>query len=280
MSHPGALIAPFVVVIHGKSLLRNQEDWKPLTVVLVTFCGVIFPFLFSLPAWAWVPYWIALLMLRSVVPIAQHYQAHLAIFCHSTLNFAYDTVLAQLTGYTTPGWELQHNRGHHRHFLEPAKDVAGTVDPSTGETVGLWRFVIRGCLRTMPDVLVIARGEADAGYWFRRLALHLGVQLLITALAFHRSPILAISFLVIPSLLMQALTWWASYWQHAGAPSTSIYSGAMTNLNTWNNRLTFNMGHHTAHHERPTLHWSRLPSRTRVILSRIPAACIRGEEVA
>jgi hypothetical protein len=49
----------------------------------------------------------------------------------------------------------------------------------------------------------------------------------------------------------------------------------MTVENATYNRVTFNIGHHTAHHEKPTLHWSLLPARTAQIRERIHPACFR-----
>ena len=49
---------------------------------------------------------------------------------------------------------------------------------------------------------------------------------------------------------------------------TNVYDASMTVETPGYNRVTFNIGHHTAHHEKPTLHWSLLPGRTQVIRGR------------
>jgi len=59
-------------------------------------------------------------------------------------------------------------------------------------------------------------------------------------------------------------------------PSTGIYDGSVTTTGARFNHVNFNIGHHTAHHEKPTLHWSLLPGRTDVIASKIPEVCWRG----
>ena len=63
---------------------------------------------------------------------------------------------------------------------------------------------------------------------------------------------------------------------HLGVPSTGIYDGSVTTTGGRFNHVNFNIGHHTAHHEKPTLHWSLLPGRTDIIASKIPEACWRG----
>jgi hypothetical protein len=54
-----------------------------------------------------------------------------------------------------------------------------------------------------------------------------------------------------------------------------VYSASVTVLGRHFNAANFNIGHHTAHHEKPTLHWSLLPSRTAQIVAKIPEACMR-----
>ena len=62
---------------------------------------------------------------------------------------------------------------------------------------------------------------------------------------------------------------------HLGVPGTQVYDGSVTTTGRRFNRVNFNIGHHTAHHEKPTLHWSLLPGRTEVIAAKIPRACWR-----
>jgi len=41
--------------------------------------------------------------------------------------------------------------------------------------------------------------------------------------------------------------------------------------------MTFNIGHHTAHHQKPTLHWSLLPQQTAKIRHLIHSSCIKSD---
>ena len=88
---------------------------------------------------------------------------------------------------------------------------------------------------------------------------------------------LTVVFLVIPNILAGALVWWESYVHHHGVPGTHIFDGSVTTTGRGFNHRNFNIGHHTAHHEKPTLHWSLLPQRTEVIAEKIPEVCWRGE---
>lgn len=260
---------------YSSSLLRYPVDRWTVCAVLFTalLCGL--PFLTNWSISKLLILWIALLAFRFTAPCAQHCHAHLKVFKHPLPNFLYDIVLAQLTGFTTPEWELQHNRGHHRHFLDPQADVAGTHDDDSGEPLGMLRYVVQGNLRLLPDAYRIALRESDRRTWLFKLGSQVLIQVAVLTAALWLAPGIAASFLFAQALLMRVFVWWGSYWQHHGAPATNVYDGSFTNLSPWLNRVTFNSGHHTSHHERPTLHWSMLPARTAQIRTRIPDECLK-----
>jgi fatty acid desaturase len=87
---------------------------------------------------------------------------------------------------------------------------------------------------------------------------------------------MALFCVVLPELFCAFFIWWESYAHHLNVPTSSAYDASVTVLDGYHNWESFNIGHHTAHHEKPTLHWSLLPQRTEAIAGRIPAACIRG----
>jgi fatty acid desaturase len=199
------------------------------------------------------------------------------VFRARALNIAYDAVLTLVTGYPTALWELHHNIGHHQSFLDPKSDVASVLDQKTGRPVSRLWYTIRGNWTILPDSLRIARRQAARGKTklLDKLVRELVVQGLVLALLFVWNAKLALIFFVGPNLLAAALVWWESYVHHLGVPGTNVYDGSVTALEARFNRLNFNIGHHTAHHEKPTLHWSLLPGRTAHILPKIPAACVR-----
>jgi fatty acid desaturase len=140
----------------------------------------------------------------------------------------------------------------------------------------LW-YTLRGNWMILPDSFGIAREQARQGKprLRRKLLVELAVQALLTALLLVWNAKLALAFFVGPNVLAAALVWWESYVHHLGVPGTSVYDGSVTTLGQRFNRANFNIGHHTAHHEKPTLHWSLLPARTALIHSKIPASCMR-----
>jgi fatty acid desaturase len=223
--------------------------------------------------------WFVSLWARCRGPYSQHNHGHLPVFGSSLLNGLYDAVLTFITGYPTALWELHHNIGHHRRFLTPEDDVASIVDPKTGRPYSRLGYTVRGNLTIHRDALRIARAEAARGRpkLLRKLSLELAVQIAVLGALAAWDVKLTLLAVVIPNVLAGALVWWESYVHHLGVPSTSIYDGSVTTTGKWFNHRNFNIGHHTAHHEKPTLHWSLLPGRTAVIAAKIPEACWRGE---
>ncbi len=223
--------------------------------------------------------WFVSLWARCRGPYSQHNHGHLPVFGSGALNSLYDTVLTLITGYPTALWQLHHNIGHHRNFLTPEDDVASIIDPSTQRPYTRLGYTVRGNLTIHRDALRIARAEAARGKpeLLHKLWLELGIQALVLFALGIVDPTLTVLFVVIPNILAGALVWWESYVHHLGVPSTSIYDGSVTTTGKPFNHRNFNIGHHTAHHEKPTLHWSLLPGRTDVIAAKIPEACWRGE---
>jgi fatty acid desaturase len=138
-------------------------------------------------------------------------------------------------------------------------------------------YALRGNLLIHRDSIRIGRAEGRAGKrtLLPKLALESGLQVLITGLLLWWNWQVALAFVLVPNLLSAFLIWWQSYPHHKEMPCTGVYDGSMTVESAAYNRVTFNIGHHTAHHETPTLHWSLLPARTAQIRARIHPECFR-----
>ena len=261
-------------------VVRFDADVRPVLLVSLAALLSLSPFLLlraHLTTWALVGLWFASLYVRSYVPYAQHNHGHLPVFRIRSLNRAYDALLTFITGYPTALWELHHNIGHHQNFLDPKNDVASIFDRRTGRRYSRLWYTIRGNWMILPDSLRIARREAARGKTklLHKLTTELALQAVILALLFVWSAKLAFFFFVIPNLIAAALVWWESYVHHLDVPGTSVLQGSVTVLGERFNRVSFNIGHHTAHHEKPTLHWSLLPARTALIRAKIPESCVR-----
>ena len=140
-----------------------------------------------------------------------------------------------------------------------------------------WYYAVRGNLTIHRDAVRIGLDErrANRKSLLPKLSFELFVQTAITAVGLWISPWLTLAFFIVPNALSALLVWWQSYPHHHELPTESIYTASITDDTGFYNWMTFNIGHHTAHHEKPTLHWSLLPPRTERIRHLIDARCIR-----
>ncbi len=262
-----------------RSWMRYGEDRSALACVVFTLVLGLIPIWAPLPAWALVLYlpiaWLSRLPTASI----QHHQSHLTVFTRQPLNFIYDLCLMMVTGYATPIWEIQHGRGHHRQYLRPETDV--TRVERFGDPEGLFghiRYTFLGDFLIVSDSYQIAMKErpSERNRLLVRLTTHLILQVLLTAIFLKINPAAGILFFIVPNLLTRYMVWWSAYWHHKDFPTTDLFDSSTNKLDDLFNRITFNSGHHTAHHEKPTLHWSRLPERTKILLPKIPGYCLRS----
>lgn len=259
------------------AFFRDWRDLRPVGIIVVNVALSLLPFIFDMSGWQMAVCWGAMAYSRTFTAFAQHNHGHLPVFSLKPLNNVYDVLLTQCTGYPTSLWELHHVRGHHRHYLRPAEDVAAIVDRKTGRKMSRVWYAMRGNLRIHFDSVRIGLTERRAGKksLLGKLAGETVVQMTIIVLLFIWNPGLTLAFFVIPAIANAFAIWWESYPHHLDVPQHDTYDGSVTILDRVYNFVTFNIGHHTAHHEKPTLHWALLPLRTQAIRDRIPDACVR-----
>ncbi len=244
----------------------HPRDVAPIVAIALGVALAIVPFATPLHGSALVVVWLVSTGLRSVAPVHQHCHAHRKVFRHPLLDAAYDVVLMAAAGNTTAVWELQHVHGHHRRHLS-AGDPAANARFGGGRL----RFTVLGDAMSIVDSFQIARGRRRSR---AKLIRQLAIQAGTLAVAIAADPILALAFVAVPWLALRWAVFWFSYAQHDDVPGTDVYSGSVTHFH-WTNLLYLNVGHHTAHHDRPALHWTELPLHTRRILHRIPDTCLR-----
>jgi beta-carotene hydroxylase len=244
----------------------HAADLVPAIAITAGVSAAFVPFTCALPVAALVPLWLVSTVARSIAPVHQHCHAHYRVFGSTALDALYDLILMLAAGNTTAIWELQHVRGHHRRYL-------ASGDPAANGRFGggRLRFTLLGDAMSVVDAWRLAEGDRAAR---ARLVRQIGLQLSVLACLVALAPVLAAVFFVVPWLALRWAVFWFSYAQHDDVPLRDVYSGSVTHFG-WTNRMYLNVGHHTAHHEKPTLHWTKLPARTAQIVERIPASCLR-----
>jgi beta-carotene hydroxylase len=195
-----------------------------------------------------------------------HNHHHLTTFRRPLLNRAFEVVMFLQLGMLPYVYTLHHNLGHHRHYLDQRVD-SNRWRRRSGGTMGSWEFACVLALNIYPTAYRIGRTHPALFGRFRRMAL---VCTAVVGVLVGIDPVNALLVFVLPlpfALLLQAQ---ATHYQHAGLDAQDPWRASRSATARYYNIRTFNLGYHTAHHLRPSLHWSRLPAFHAAIADAIP----------
>ena len=251
-----------------------KEDRLPTAVVAAGVALSLAPFLVPMSAGTIACLLPVALAARVMAPVHQHHHAHLKVFTNRWLNKLYDTVLMLGGGNVTTGWEMQHCRGHHTQYLDHEKDVAGSMRFTKSGPFRRIIYTVLGDASSLRDAWKIAGQSRDPGKVRRRLAGEVALQVAVNGALLAINPPLALATIILPNVLLRWMVFWKSFDQHDAAPGNDVYDGSV-NVSGRIQELFLNVGHHTAHHKKPTLHWSRLPELTDQIKDKIPTVLMR-----
>lgn len=246
---------------------RVRADYRTLLWVLVP------PVLVALQYWrpAWIPWLVAPTCYFALAcGVIAHNHNHCPTFTSKVANEIFGQWISIFYGYPSFGWIPTHNLNHHK-FVNREGDATIT-----------WRFTDRHNLlvaatypfvssyyQAAPTTAFIKRAkERNPGlyrwvlrqYWVwalahatlagAALALHgLGAGLYVWGMA-----------LALPGVFALWTIMLFNYWQHVHTDPWSAHNHSRNWTGRTLNFLLFNNGLHTAHHENPGLHWSKLPA--------------------
>jgi fatty acid desaturase len=251
------------------SVLKYKADRGPVGFVLLLFAV-------HLAVWWYATPWVAVL---SVVPMAvlgifaapiNHHHQHLNSFRSSLLNRCYEVVLALQTGVAPHSWVLHHNLGHHRNYLNQRPHARADESAWTrtdGQQMSRVEYTVDLLLRHQSDIFQVGLKHPKALRTWLLMKLPLWGLL---GLGFWLNPLNTVLIFLVPGFLTLTHTIWATYEHHAGCETASHLSASVNRDNRLYNRLTGNLGLHTAHHMRPGVHWSLLPQIHAQIEHQIP----------
>jgi fatty acid desaturase len=261
----------------GIMQLRFSEDRR----ALIWAC-VLFPLLPALCYWrpGLAPYLFpVILYLAYCSGVLTHNHSHSPVFKRSAYNEAYAAWLSVFYGCPIFVWVPTHHMNHHVHVNGP-EDATRTNRP--GEGAGLLAalaYPFRSSRRQLPAIRdYVAAAKVRSPRRFRRVVTQTAVvalahlALLALALALH-GPLLGSLVYAIGFGVPAAFAPWSmmvtNYLQHVDCDAASPHDHSRNFTHSWVNWLIFDNGFHTAHHEQPGLHWSRLRARHRELEGRI-----------
>ncbi|MGH7388336.1 MAG: fatty acid desaturase family protein [Candidatus Rokuibacteriota bacterium] len=248
--------------------LRDPADWRSLFFLAGLSVLLAGQWTGGLRHWLWLPPACALAFIACVV---KHNHVHCRTFRGRAWNAAFGLALSVLTGHPTTAIITAHNIRHHRHNNSDVDWVRCSLVSFRRNWLNLMVFPFASVARMR------AEKPSDLAEWReRRPTLHrqalaervvlygvLGTLALVDWQATLRA-------LVVPWLFGQWGIVTINLLQHQGCDPASPYDHSRNVTGALVNWFVLNNGFHTAHHLRPSLHWSRLPAfHRRVVEPRI-----------
>jgi beta-carotene hydroxylase len=205
-----------------------------------------------------------------VAGVIAHNHNHCPTFVDRRANALFSAWLSIWYGVPIFGWIPTHNDNHHRY-------VNGQGD----DTI-TWRYARENSLLSLLSYFFVSnyfqapsvrRFVADARA--RRPRLYREIVLQWTAIACAHLTLLAAALALhgvgrglfvygVAFLAQVAFAWWSMFFinfvQHVDCDPASRHDHSRNFVGKLGNFLTWNAGYHTAHHEQPGLHWTRLPA--------------------
>jgi fatty acid desaturase len=258
-----------------KALKKNfnyYADRGPVTLFLGLFCIDLIVFSLNLPLGINIVYAFIAFFPKAMITAWNHHHQHVSTFKSPVLNMALEVMYAFQTGVLPNGWVLHHNLGHHPNYLKGSEDESAWITRG-GRKMGELEYTLRvGC---MAYVLIIRNiFRFDFKYGLRFL-----VGLVLTGLAFYGlwivNPQSAVVLFLFPAIGALFGTVWFTYKHHAGLYTSMAEEASWNTVDPFYNKLTGNLGYHTAHHISCGTHWSKLPDLHTRIAHKIPSHLYR-----
>ncbi len=248
------------------TIFKYKEDRWPIAIILMlTVLDFILYFTVESP-WILLAYYLVMLIPKGVICAWNHHHQHVFTLRNMALNRGLEFFYALHTGVTTNLWRLHHVLGHHLNFLDQEKDES-RWQKKDGSKMGVivYTFIV--------GITAYVRGYKVGKKYPKQLnpfLIYSAVTFLIVAALVWYKPLAALFLFVLPMITSLFYTAYVTYGHHAGLDTQNEFEATFNNLSPLFNRLTGNLGYHTAHHHRQGVHWSKLPALHQKIAEKIP----------
>ncbi len=253
------------------SLFKHAEDRLPVAIAVTLTSLDIAAFLWLSSPWALLAYWLLMLVPKGTLGAWNHHHQHVHTFGSTALNRLLELSYALHTGMTSNAWLLHHVLGHHLNFLDQSRDES-RWRRRDGKPMGTLEYTLTTALTAYPRAYRVGRRYPAHQ---RVFVVFTVLTALLVACLVYAKPLHGLALFVLPMITSLLFASWVTYDHHAGLDTDDHCQASYNIVNPWFNRLTGNLGYHTAHHYRQGVHWSRLPALHERIAHHIPARLYR-----
>jgi fatty acid desaturase len=237
-------------------LFKYPEDRLPVQIAVgLTVLDITMYALVRSP-WLLAGYWLLMVIPKGILSAWNHHHQHVPTFRSTALNRLLELCYALHTGVTTNTWLLHHVLGHHQNFLDQDKDES-RWKRDDGRSMGVLEYTFTVAATAYPRAYQVGRRYRAHQ---RQFLIFSALTLLVVAGLVIYRPLPGLMLFVLPMICSMLYTAWVTYDHHSGLDTGDHFQASYNNLNRMFNRITGNLGYHTAHHHRQGVHWSKLPA--------------------
>jgi fatty acid desaturase len=248
-------------------LFKHREDRIPVLIIVLLSALDFVAYLAVDNVWLLIGFWLLMIWPKGIICAWNHHHQHTPTFHSAILNRILEQIYALHTGVTSKLWVLHHVLGHHHNYLDQEKDESGWKRRN-GSPMGRIEYTFNVALTAYYRGYKVGKRHPRP---FKIFLFSSTLTLSIIALLLWYHPLPAVFCFALPMLSSLLFTAWVSYGHHAGLDVDDVFAASYNNVSPVFNRLTGNLGYHTAHHYKQGVHWSRLPELHEKIKHRIPA---------
>lgn len=250
-------------------VFKHKEDRIP-TLLILSLTVVDFYLYFTVESvWFLIAYWLLMIIPKGTIAAWNHHHQHAATFSSVFLNRILEQSYALHSGQTTNLWLLHHVLGHHFNYLDQTKDES-RWKREDGAKMGPLEYTIDVTVTAYQRAYQVGKSKPMHARHLRAFVLFSSLTALIVLALVIYQPVQALFLFVLPMIGSLMFTAWVTYDHHAGLDTDKHFEASYNIVNPLFNKLTGNLGYHTAHHYRQGLHWSKLPELHETIKDKIP----------
>lgn len=248
-------------------MFKHKEDRIP-TFLIVLLTVIDFSLFFTVESFGVVViYWLIMIIPKGIIGAWNHHHQHMPTFKSNFVNRIMGQIYALHTGQTTHLWLLHHVLGHHMNYLDQKKDESRWARED-GTQMGALEYTLSVSITSYPRAYQVGKRFPKHQKIFLQQT---GITIVLLVGLFVLNPLNALFLFLLPMIVSMMFTAWVTYDHHAGLVTDSPFEASYNIMNNVFNKLTGNLGYHTAHHYKQGMHWSKLPALHEEIKQNIPA---------
>ena len=242
-----------------RTWLRHASDRRALgfaAMHVVIVAGVV--------AWYRAQGWVALAGVPVVAAsafvqlISTHNAMHAPLFWNKRANRAWQCVLSACIGYPVSVYVPVHNLSHHLGLQTPRDILRTTEVRHRWNLANVVHHMAMGTVHLhLLHLAYLGTMRRSRPRWFAQVCWEgMAVALWFVAIGIVVGPLATVALVFAGNVAGQWLMVGFGYVQHDGCDADSEYNHSRNFLSPLFNWFICDNGYHTAHHNKPALHWS------------------------